>query len=187
MLAMKKLMTGTALVAALAVPLYTAQAETVKSTTVITPQPLENTIEVNFLAFDMNNNGILSKAEVGEKLYEIFDTDGNEVIDNQEYDNKNVYTIVPYEKMTFTMVDYEGDGKADVTTYEREEFLKETRLSRFNEGPDGLSAKEFIDDNFYEVDTDNNKLIEKDEWKNTYARMSGLPEDQRLETYLNKD
>lgn len=182
----KKLMMGTALVAALALP-NIAQAETIKKTTIIAPQELENTVEVNFLAFDLNNNNILSKAEVGEKLFEIFDTDGNHVIDNIEYDNKNVYTVVPYEKTTFTMVDYENDGKTDMTTYEREEFFKQTRLNKFNQGLDGLSAAEFIDDNFYEVDTDGNKLIEMNEWKNTYTKISGLPEDKRLETYLNKD
>ncbi len=184
----KKLALTTALVTAVAMP-FSANAETttVTTKTVVAPQDMKDVVEVNFLAFDLNNNGILSKTEVGEKLFKIFDRDGNNVIDNMEYDNENVYTFVPYEKTTMTMVDFDSDGDADITQYEYQEFMKETRLARFNKDAERLSAAEFVDNNFYEVDTDGNKMIEFNEWKNTYAKISGLPEDKRLETYLNKD
>ncbi|MBU0799392.1 MAG: hypothetical protein KKA05_00160 [Alphaproteobacteria bacterium] len=123
---------------------------------------------INFDAFDRNQNGILSMAEVGEHLFFIFDTDGNEVIDNIEFNNKRVITIAPMEKHTLKMVDFESDGSAELSTYTYETFTTTSGLTRFDNDLDGLSASEFIDTSMLKLDTDESKSIELDEWKKAY-------------------
>ena len=57
-------------VAVLALLSGTAAAETVTTTTVVTQQAIPHTNEINFIAFDIDNNGILTMNEVGEKLFD---------------------------------------------------------------------------------------------------------------------
>lgn len=152
-------------------------APTVTSTTqtVVKPVDLPNMEKTNFSAFDLNKDGILDMAEVGTKLFYIFDTDGNEVIDNIEFENKKVMTIIPMEKETFKFVDYNGDGAADDTSYTHESFFKTSGLMRFDHNMDGLSPHEFVNEYFIALDDNNSKAIELDEWKEAYIKYARPP------------
>lgn len=145
-----------------------ALAETVTTKTVVTQQDLPNVEQTNFAAFDLNGDNVLSMAEVGEKLFYIFDTDGNEVIDNIEFTNRKVMTIIPMEKQTFTFLDYDSDGNVDKSKYTHDTFIQQSRLIRFDKDMDGLSPADFIEMSFLELDDNNSKAIELDEWKEEY-------------------
>lgn len=154
-----------------------AQAETVVKTTktVVHQKDLPNTKKTNFSAFDLNEDGILSMKEVGTKLFYIFDTDGNEVIDNIEFDHKQVMTIIPMEKTTYTFIDFGGDGDTDVADFTYEDFFKKSGLIRFDKNMDGLSAGEFIGYNIRELDDDDSTVIELEEWKEAYEEARHAP------------
>ena len=159
-----------------------AFAETVTTTTVVSQKDVPNMIKTDFSTFDLNGDNILSMREVGAKLFYIFDTDGNEVIDNIEYEHKQVMTIIPMEKQTFTFVDFNSDGKAEATAYDYEGFIKESRLMRFDKNMDGLSAHEFVDYTFLEMDDNNDKAVTLDEWKEAYI-ASLAPKNAEPERY----
>ena len=160
-----------------------ASADTVTTTTVVQPQELpEGSNVVNFSAFDLNGDNILSMNEVGEKLFYVFDTDGNEVIDNIEFDNKNVMTLTPMEKDTYTFTDWDEDGVAESATYTYETFYQESGLMRFDKNKDGLSPADFTGHTLLELDIDNSKVIELDEWKKAYI-ASVAPDNADNERY----
>lgn len=161
-----------------------AQAETVKTQTIIQGKQTPGVKSVDFSAFDINKDGILTMEEVGENLFYMFDTDGNEVIDNIEWDNVNVYTITPMEKQTFTYVDFNDDGVAEHATYTYEQFWKESQLVRFDEDADGLSPSEFINVGFQKLDINDNNTIELKEWKKGYIETV-IPESAEQERYNN--
>ncbi len=145
------------------------QAETITTKTVVHQQPLpENAQKINFSAFDLNQDGILSMQEVGEKLFYVFDTDGNEVIDNIEFDHKQVMTIIPMEKDTYKYVDWDNDGQPESTTITYETFIDQSMLMAFDKEMDGLSPADFIEMTFLELDDDKSKAIELEEWKEEY-------------------
>lgn len=145
-----------------------ASADTVTTKTVVSQKNLAELQSTDFVSFDLNHDNILSMTEVGEKLFYIFDTDGNEVIDNIEFKNKKVVTIIPMEKQTFTFVDHDNDGIADKSSYTYETFIQQSHLMRFDDNADGLSPADFLERSFLEVDRDNSKAIELDEWKKIY-------------------
>jgi hypothetical protein len=148
-----------------------AQAETVTTRTVVEQKEISGVQKTNFSAFDLNNDHVLSMAEVGEKLFYIFDTDGNEVIDNIEFNQKRVMTIIPMEKETFTYVDFDNDGQAERAAHTHESFIQKSGLMRFDDEMDGLSAADFIENSFLELDDDTSKAIELEEWKEAYTVM----------------
>ena len=152
-----------------------ATADTVTTKTVVHQKDLPNVKKTNFSAFDLNLDGTLSMKEVGTKLFYIFDTDGNEVIDNIEFDHKQVMTIIPMEKDTYTYIDWDNDGDTDQATFTYETFFKESGLMRFDDNMDGLSAADFIEYSFLELDDDNSKVIELNEWKEAYEQSSSPP------------
>lgn len=159
-----------------------AHAETVTTTTrtVVQQQPIPpGDVLMNFQQFDLNGNGILSMPEVGEKLFYIFDTDGNEVIDNIEFNRDRVVTITPMEKITVKMVDIDSDGVSEASNYTYETFNQSSGLARFDGDLDGLSPADFIDTSFLALDTDSSKAIELDEWKKAYiSSRAPLSADQ---------
>ncbi len=67
----------------------------------------------NISEFDINKDGVLSTPEVGEKLFGMYDTDGNGMIDNNEYEKNIVVTVTPVEKTTTITYDFNGDGIID--------------------------------------------------------------------------
>lgn len=141
---------------------------TMTTKSVVNQKPIDGHVQVDFNSLDLNKNGILSMAEVGERLFYIFDADGNEVIDNIEFGQNRVITIAPMEKHTLKMVDFESDGNVELSTYTYETFSRTSGLTRFDEDRDGLSAAEFIDTSLLKLDTDDSKTIELDEWKKHY-------------------
>lgn len=145
-----------------------ASAQTVAVETREETIEVEGVNQVQFSKFDVNGDGQYSMEEVGETLFYMFDTDGNEVIDNLEWDNKNVMTIIPIEREQFTYIDADSDGEAEMTSHTYESFYKESGLMAFDENKDGLSAEEFIAEGFEVLDTDQNKVISLEEWENVY-------------------
>lgn len=158
-----------------------SQAETLTTKTVVETKDLPNINQINFSAFDVNQDGSYSMAEVGDKLFDIFDSNKDKMIDNIEWDNRNVYTITPMEKTTFNFVDHNDDGRAEHATYTYETFYKASGLIKFDENQNGLSAKEFIGAGFENLDDDEDKLITREEWKEAYLKH--LPEHAQPETY----
>jgi len=171
----KLLLSSAALAAvSLALPLN-AMATTVQTETVVKTQNVEGTTQINFSKFDSNGDNILTMPEVGENLFYMFDQDGNELIDNIEWDNRNVYTITPMETETFRFVDYDSDGVAEKTTYTYDTFYSESGLARFDNDKNGLSAQEFIGDEFKRLDIDMSGTLDLEEWKAAYIASLSPP------------
>lgn len=169
----KKFLLTTTVLALFAGP---ALAQTVTTTTVVKQTELPPQIEkTDFMAFDLNKDNILSMQEVGKKLFYIFDTDGNEVIDNIEFDQKRVLTIIPMEKQVLTYVDLDNDGRTDEATITHETFIQKSGLIVFDEDLDGLSAADFIKLSFLQLDDNNSKVVELDEWEKAYTAMTHYP------------
>ena len=111
--------------------------------------------QVQFSKFDVN-------------LFYMFDTDGNEVVDNIEWTNKNVMTIIPIEREQFTYFGANNDGNAEIATHSYESFYKASGLMAFDENQDGLSAEEFIGEGFEVLDINQDKVISLEEWEDVY-------------------
>lgn len=162
---------------AVAAEVETPVAETTTSTSVETNTYVKPAVDgentINLKEFDINEDGKYSMAEVGERLFYAFDLDGNEVIDNMEWDKKSVMTVVPMEKETFQFVDLDGDTYTDVSSYSYETFYKDSGLASFDENKDGLSAKEFIGVGFEELDDSEDKTITLEEWQKVYLETHG--------------
>lgn len=148
--------------------LNSATAATVTTDTIVAQQELDGTQKVNFAEFDVNKDGRLSRAEVGEKLFYIFDTDGNHVIDNIEYARPMILTIIPMEKQEITTVDFDDDGIPDSTTFNTEQFYEQSMLARFAKDKDGLSAKDFLGRVYWQLDDNKDKTVDLKEFKEAY-------------------
>ncbi len=170
---MKKLMTlGTVAALALMAAPLASYAETVTVTTEVEQKHMPNIHEVNLQAFDMNKDGKLSRLEVGDKIFMMFDRDGNHVIDNIEYTQPTFVTIIPMEKTQTVAVDLDGnDGRVDYVDVTEEEFYKMSQLSRFDGDKNGMSANEFIKAHFNRIDFNNSKVVELEEWRVGYRDL----------------
>lgn len=152
-----------------------AVAETVTTKTTVSQTEIPGTVKINFSALDLNQDGILSRNEVARKLFYIFDTDGNEVIDNNEIKKNRIVTFIPLEKTELTMIDFDDDGKVDTSSVTNDQFMEFSMLQRFDKDQDGLNAGEFIGHSFLELDTDRSHVVEPKEWRAAYiARVSPL-------------
>ncbi|MAI61811.1 MAG: hypothetical protein CBB87_04850 [Micavibrio sp. TMED27] len=168
--------------AALLLSTSLSQAETVHTKTFVQTQDIEGVNQINFSEFDINEDGLYAKSEVGEKLFYVFDRDNNKVIDNIEWNNRSLYTIIPMEKEVYRFVDYNDDGYTDLSSYNYRAFYQESGLIRFDENKNGLSAAEFIETGFQELDDNDNNIIELDEWKEAYTEMT-KPKNAEQERY----
>lgn len=123
---------------------------------------------VNFMDFDLNGDGVLSTEEAGEMLFKLFDGDGNGVIDNVEFETRNVMTVVPMEKETIVKYDFDDAGNAQKVERTQENFIEKTQLSRFDQAGQGLSPHEFVGKTFRQMDVNRSGFIEKNEWQGAY-------------------
>lgn len=130
-------------------------------------QPDTRTITVNEL--DLNQDGVLSRDEVGEKLFKVFDRDGNEVIDNIEMKTPSLLVFSHMEKKVIEIVDYRDQSEEKSVTVE--EFLEESKLSRFDKDKDGLSPLDFLRTPFNQVNVKRDGVIDLYEWKRAYAAI----------------
>ena len=153
---------------------FSASAQTVENTTTIETTTIERQMVkpdakmIDISEFDTNNSGTISIDEVGEKLFYLYDIDGNELIDNQEFDQPLIATVVPVERETITVVEVNGEGIATETSYQVSQFMAETRLAMFDKENDGLSPHEFIGEGFLKLDSNDDMGIDINEWKSAY-------------------
>jgi hypothetical protein len=149
-----------------------AQAATVVTDTIVQQQEVPDTIKVNFIEFDANKDGSLSRREVGDKLFYIFDTDGNEVIDNIEYTKPRVLSVIPMEKQIITSVDFNDDGRPDRSSFNQEEFMRQSLLYKFDQNKDGLSAKDFLGQVYWQLDDNKDKTVDLAEFEAAYIEST---------------
>ena len=142
------------------------RVETITTTRQILPPT--GTRLVNLMDFDANGDGILSTREVGEMLFKLFDGDGNGLIDNVEYEKRNVMSVVPMEKETVVQYDFDNDGLADKVERAHETFMEKTLLSRFDLVGEGISPHDFMGKGFLLVDINRSRFIELNEWRGAY-------------------
>lgn len=168
----RKLFTSTLLTSLFATSLA-VHAETVTRTTTVTRKPVTERV-VYFRDFDLNRDQRVSYNEVGDKIFYLFDLDGNEIIDNVEYqNNENFITLTPTEIETVTRIDQDNDGYTDVERREFETFLQRSHLTMFDEDLNGLSPEEFIGYDFRHVDQNRDNAITLREWQATYMSSIG--------------
>ncbi len=158
------------------------KTQTVTQTTQVMPKT--GTRIINFADFDLNADKTMSTFEIGEMLFKLFDADGNEVIDNVEFENRNVMTIVPMQKETVVSFDFDNDGVPDEIHRTYENVLKDTQLTRFDNNLDGISPHEFAGKSFMEMDLNRSKAIEQNEWRGAY--IASIAEKNENQVLLNK-
>lgn len=171
-----------ALTAAIALMTATTvvNAETVTKTTVQKQEVMNNSVSFEIDSFDINKDGRYAKSEIGEKLFYIYDTDGNEIIDSNEFDAKRIITVVPVQEETYTYVDTDNDGLVEESTYTFTRMMKDTGLAIYDSEKDGLSAKEFIGTFYRDVDKNDDKTVDLEEWKSTYlSSVKGITESEK--------
>jgi hypothetical protein len=123
-------------------------------------------------SFDDNHDGMISRREVGAHMFLMFDTDGNHIVDNIEYERKAVLSLVPMEKTTKITFDLDGDGKPEDVRETGLNFMKETQLTRFNATGDGLSPHEFMQRGFLRADINRDHAIDEKEWQGSYDALT---------------
>lgn len=165
------LMTTAALTALIAFAPAAAYAVTETTKTTVSQKDIPDVNKVNLTVFDLDKNGVLTMKEVGSYLFGVFDTDGNHSIDNIEFKQTRFMTIIPMEKETLKLVDFDDDGSAEQVDRTYEEFVKLSHLARFDDDQDGLSPNEFINEGYEVLDDDEDKLINREEWEEAYMDL----------------
>jgi hypothetical protein len=148
--------------------------------TILTP----GTRAISFADLDINRDGILSVGEVGRRLFKLFDGDGNEVLDNAEWERKSVLTVMPQARDTVIAYDFDGDGLADQVQRTYDVFLRDSMLSRFDQNGDGLSPHEFTGRDFLAADVNHDKAVDLQEWQGTY--IAALDRENKEKARFNK-
>lgn len=149
--------------------LQSVHAETVTTKTEVKQIDLPQTQKIDFMSFDNNKDGALSKAEVGSAIFKMFDPDGNAVIDNLEFDKKVIMTSIPMKEDVVVTTDFNDDGSPDDTSTSSREFMEMSKLAMFDENRDGLSAHDFLDTAMRKYDLNHDNLLDSMEWKRAYA------------------
>lgn len=183
-----KALTATAAIACLSLGAAASAANVVKKKTVDGDKVVEETITektivtetheravlpegarvINFAEFDVNGDGILTREEIGVKLFHLFDNDGNHLLDNIEYTRNNIITILPIAKDVVIKYDLDGDGVPDKTEVSHTMIMEETMLSRFDADGQGLSPEKFTGRHFNIADINKDKFVDLEEWKASY-------------------
>lgn len=144
-----------------------AIAETItKRTTTTTINPGSSVIDFSLL--DHNRDGVISRREIGDQLFSIYDADHNDYLDNTEYRNIRTVTIRQPEQRFVRSIDLDDDGYADVTEYTYDNVANRTRLYHYQRETNGLSADQLLESPFDDIDVDDNASIARDEWYNAY-------------------
>ena len=160
-----------------------ATAATVNTTTVVKQVDLPDTKTFDFKSFDTNNDQIITMTEVGDNLFFLFDLDSNKVIDNHEFETKSVLTVIPLEAKTYTFRDYDDDGKYEKGDFTYDVFAKQSGLAVFDEKrTGGIAPTDFVKASFLEMDKNDSKVIEPNEWRDAYVQ-SRLPDLAKQDTY----
>lgn len=144
-----------------------AHGETVtKRTTVTTITP--DTRVIDFSLLDHNRDGVISRREIGDQLFSIYDADHNNILDNNEYQQIRSVSIRPTEQRFSRSIDLDDDGRADVTEYTYDAVANKTKLYHYQRETNGLSASQLLESPFTDIDTDRNATIARDEWYDAY-------------------
>ena len=98
--------------------------------------------------------------EVGEKLFEVFDGDGNQVIDNLEIKKPRLVVFRHMEKRHIETIDYHTESKSTKKNISHQEFLEKSKLSRFDKNEDGLSPLDFLEMPFNQVNVKDDAVID---------------------------
>lgn len=163
---------------ALALMTGAGHAATVVTETRLVHAPVTGPMVVDFRQFDGNHDALLSRLEVGEYLFYVFDKDGNELIDDQEFGRPMVLTFAPMKQETVQFIDDNSDGITDRSVVSERAFMQKTGLSQFDPSGQGLSASEFIKTPFKRIDRDLSGQIDVREWKEAYnALLKPLPQN----------
>ena len=101
---------------------------------------------------------------------------------NMEFDNPKVLTVRPVDVEKFSFVDYDNDGVAEQQTYSYEVMWERSGLAMFDENQDGLAPNEFVGQSFLEMDDNDDKAIDLQEWREAYI-MSRAPANAEQERY----
>lgn len=155
-----------------------------ESITEVKGVPVAGARIIPFMEFDINKDKLLSAAEVGESLFKIYDTDGNEVIDNIEFKRRSVLTVMPIEKNTTITYDFDSDGRPDESQHTYQTFMQDSQLARFDKNKDGLSPADFTDRSFLEADINDDKVVDMQEWKGSY--IASIDKKNVIEASTNK-
>lgn len=153
-----------------------------ETVTTTTEEPAIKTLTL--AEFDTNNDYKLNMNEVGEQLFFIFDKDGNEVIDNIEFEDNSVLTMRPVDVEKYTFVDFNSDGMVDSSSYTYEAMYQQSGLARFDNDKDGLSPADFLETSFLETDDNKDKTIDLQEFSEVYT-TSRAPKNAEQERYRN--
>jgi hypothetical protein len=153
-------------IALCALTLLPAGAQSISvETTVAQPAPRQ---VINLKNFDLDQNGMMSTAEVSEMLFRIYDTSLDGTLDNTEYAAKAALTVAPIENVTLISYDFNNDGIPERTDYEHTAFLQDTMLARFDAAGEGLSPEEFLSMGQAIADSDGDGKVDLGEWQNAY-------------------
>lgn len=135
----------------------------------VSPQNEPSKTTINFMDFDLNGDGALTHSEIGERLFKMFDTDGNQVIDNIEMKRVGILAFTPMTRKTIEIVEYAEDGTPTKTNISEEEFMEKSNLSKFDKDADGLTPLDFLGQPFNKVNVKRDGVIDLYEWKRAYA------------------
>lgn len=160
-----------------------AHAETVTTTRTQTTTERQMTTDnshIDLARLERDNNGTIVLDDLARHLFYLYDTDGNELIDNQEFEARRIATIMPVERETITVVDtISSNGEPELMTHNYTHFMERTGLSRFETNADGLTAHEFLGDvSFLEADQNSDHGIGLEEWKAAYSADYQKPHDE---------
>lgn len=163
----------------------TTKASSVKTSTVEEPlKPEAGSRAIHFEDFDLDHDGKLTRAEAGEMLFRLYDTDGNMVVDDKEWLRPAVLSKSPIAKKTVTAYDDDNDGVADKVDATEERMTVDTMLSVYDKDGNGLSPEEFTGLTFNKADINRTNVIEKKEWQGVYDKK--IDAKNRAEAALNR-
>lgn len=143
-------------------------------TTAVTTAPVHPFY--TFYYYSPNHKAIVSGADLNDDIISLWDTNNNNVIDNQEYYKGALIVYEPTEYTKRTYMDIDADGIPELT---KEEYT--VRLTQMPEyaklnadKKEGLTLYEFTGVGFQDADNDNDNQVSYDELKTAFYAKEGL-------------